>query len=94
MIATAPVIALQSSRLVVRIWQDQAVCYDTISGDTIFLDEVGTAILDRLGVGPTDLATLVSWLEDQFEPGQDVVDLSNLALARLRDMGLIIESPA
>jgi PqqD family protein of HPr-rel-A system len=89
----APLIVADLSRLVVRVWQDRAVCYDTASGDTIFLDEVGTAILGHLGAGPVDLKTLLSWLDDQLEPGSDPVDLSMQALARLRDLGLISESP-
>lgn len=91
--AATPAIVLEPSRLVVRIWQDRAVCYDTASGDTIFFDEVGSAILDRLGAGPADLKTLLAWLEDQFEPELDLTDLSFQALARLRDLGLISESP-
>ena len=94
MTTATSVIVLQPSRLIVRVWQDLAVCYDNESGDTIFLDEVGTAILERLGADPADLEALLSWLDGQFEPAQDLADLARQALARLRDLGLISESPA
>jgi len=88
------VVALSSRGLVVRTWQDRAVCYDAASGDTLFLDELGTAILELLGPGPVDLEMLISRLEERFAAGQELADVADQALARLRALGLISDTPA
>jgi PqqD family protein of HPr-rel-A system len=90
----ASLFSLSAGRFAVRTWQDRAVCYDAASGDTVFLDELGTVILDVLGAGPATLDALISRLGERFTVEQELADLAGQALARLSALGFISEAPA
>jgi len=93
--AAKSIVSRTSRPVIVRTWQHRSVVFDAASGDTLFLDDLGTSILRLLEIGPIARDALVSSLGQQFEgsAGQ-IADASGNAIAELCKLGLIVELPA
>jgi PqqD family protein of HPr-rel-A system len=57
--------------LVFREWDGEAVLYNDLSGNTHLLDGGAIEVLQALGPGPADAATLAARLAGRFEADAD-----------------------
>ncbi|HEY9102143.1 HPr-rel-A system PqqD family peptide chaperone [Chitinimonas sp.] len=80
-----------SGRFLLHVWEEEALVFDTCSGDTHMLDPVATALVGRLGESGLDLPALQRWLDETFVlPDQQAAStLAEAALLNLRAIGLV-----
>ena len=79
-----------------REWDGEVVVYDDLSGDTLKLDTIMSVIFDLLRdrtATTTQLAALLASTLD-LENDPRVFQLTDLALHRLADSGLIAPEPS
>lgn len=50
-----------------RCWDDGCVLYDEVCGRTVFLDEVGNWLVQRLQKAPMDTGMLIASLADRYD---------------------------
>lgn len=77
-----------------RTWADESVVYDTVTGDTHFLEPFATELFSRLERGLQDQDQLIKQLLENFifSPEEDVTALTESALAKLQSIGLVVTS--
>jgi PqqD family protein of HPr-rel-A system len=77
-----------------RTWGDETVVYDPLAGSTHLLDPVAVAVLDALSVGCGSVTSITQSLLTEFEADSeaDVLAAVQVALAKLRDIGLVQSS--
>lgn len=82
----------RSDRFISRIFADERVVYDALTGDTHFLEPLAVELVSQLEHCPQSQRELVLKLLDAFifSPDDDVVALTEATLAKLRGIGLIV----
>ena len=80
---------------VTRIWSDEAIAYNSLTGDTHLLEPLSTELLRRLDSGPKTSDELAAALAADFDfaPEDDVPTLTANALAKLRELGMVDAVP-
>lgn len=80
-----------SGRFLLHTWEDEALVFDTRSGDTHMLDAIATALVGRLGESRHDLAALQRWLDEAFvlPAPQSAATLTEATLLNLHAIGLV-----
>ena len=77
--------------VVTRIWSDEAIAYNSLTGDTHLIEPFSTELLRRLEAGPKTSDELAAALIANFEfaPDDDVPALTAGALEKLRELGMV-----
>jgi PqqD family protein of HPr-rel-A system len=80
--------------LAFREWDDEAVLYNDLSGDTHLLDGAAVEVLQALRAGPADAAALALRLADRFEAGSaELTTMIEDMLAGLARLDLVEPFP-
>ena len=74
-----------------RTWGDGAVVYDALSGSTHLLDPIAAAVLDCLWIRDRSTAAVAAAVRSEIseDNAEDVLEAVGVALAKLRDIGLV-----
>jgi len=82
-----------AGRFVMKAWQDEAVVYDTLSGDTHVLDPFAYAVARQLASAGKADADVANAIASQFElTAEDIAELVPVAVAKLQRIGILIAS--
>ena len=86
---------VRSGRFQIREWDNEIVVYDSRAGDTHLLDPLASAVLSLLQSSPQTSGTLVRMLIQELEspPDDDLRALTEAALVRLGNLGLVVATP-
>jgi PqqD family protein of HPr-rel-A system len=84
-----------AGRFAIRSFDDEAVAYDTKTGNTHLLDQAASALVTFLRDSPQFPADLARRLAEHFEfpPDEDILALTESTLFGLRELGLVLTVP-
>lgn len=81
-----------TGRFHVKTWQDEAVAYDNMSGDTHLLEPVAVEVLQYLARGVRSEEDIYCHLNTTFDlaPNEDGVRFITMALMQLKQVGIVV----
>lgn len=82
----------QSGRFLYRGWDDEAVAYDTLTGDTHLIEALAAEVVVCLGYGEQTLHSLAQHLSDCFSLSaeEDILAVTESTLKRLESLGIAV----
>lgn len=85
---------IEGQSLRYRVWDDEAVLYNDLSGATHLLGPAALCVLEALRHGPASMAALASRLLDEFEIDDAAIGAELAALLdELSRLGLVEPCP-
>jgi len=81
-----------SARFLCRSWDDEAVVYDTLTGDTHLLEPLAAELMTHLRQGEHTLQDTAQHLSDCFffPVEDDILDIVESTLKRLESIGIAV----
>ena len=80
-----------SGRFLLHAWEEDALAFDTYSGDTHLLEPLAAALVRYLGQAECDLQGLLTQLDQEFivPEDQSPTQAVDAALLNMRGIGLV-----
>lgn len=80
-------------RFVIKSWDDQAVAYDLLSGDTHLLEPFAFAVTRHLAANARSQDEVARRIIAEFDLTENISDLIATTFAQLQRIGMIVASP-
>lgn len=81
-----------TDRFVIKVWDDEAVAYDSLSGDTHLLDPLSATIIGLVAQSACSSEEIIHHLTVAYDMPADAhsLDYLHATLSRLKAIGLLV----
>jgi PqqD family protein of HPr-rel-A system len=84
-----------TGRFVVKAWQDEAVVYDLLSGDTHLLEPFALAVTRHLAANTRSQEEVARRIIAEFDvTAESITELIATTFAHLQRIGMVVAAPA